>query len=355
MRYAYDILVLFGLSSSLAASGFAAYQRFQPMRWIRNFINRLPSIIIKWFMKLFKEIFKALKYLWKIIASIGGTIKKAGEKIIRQLNRGIQKMLNEIVRGAKKVVKDVEKGGEKAIREVTNGGKRVIRKIGRAVTGVVNEVGGAGRRIANDIARSGERIFNDIRRKVNEAISRIGRFATDAVNKIKEVFDRAWRAIYDEAMRLKRIAEAAARAAAEAAREAARKAEEAANAVANFFCFSGNTPIKLVDGKTVLLKHIKLEDTLINGTIVRATMQIKSSKEDPFYKIYSEELREDVSVTGSHHIKWGDKYIPVREFEKAEKLDTVDDVLYCLVTSDHTIPVGEFTFWDWEDNLIPKA
>jgi hypothetical protein len=355
MRYAYDILVLFGLSSSLAASGFAAYQRFQPMRWIRNFINRLPSIIIKWFMKLFKEIFKALKYLWKIIASIGGTIKKAGEKIIRQLNRGIQKMLNEIVRGAKKVVKDVEKGGEKAIREVTNGGKRVIRKIGRAVTGVVNEVGGAGRRIANDIARSGERIFNDIRRKVNEAISRIGRFATDAVNKIKEVFDRAWRAIYDEAMRLKRIAEAAARAAAEAAREAARKAREAANAAARFFCFSGNTPIKLVDGKTVLLKHIKLEDTLINGTIVRATMQIKSSKEDPFYKIYSEELGEDVFVTGSHHIKWGDKYIPVREFEKAEKLDTVDDVLYCLVTSDHTIPVGEFTFWDWEDNLIPKA
>jgi hypothetical protein len=306
-------------------------------------------------MKLFKEIFKALKYLWKIIASIGGTIKKAGEKIIRQLNRGIQKMLNEIVRGAKKVVKDVEKGGEKAIREVTNGGKRVIRKIGRAVTGVVNEVGGAGRRIANDIARSGERIFNDIRRKVNEAISRIGRFATDAVNKIKEVFDRAWRAIYDEAMRLKRAAEAAARAAAEAARAAARAAAEAAAAARRWFCFSGNTPIKLIDGKTVLLKHIKLEDTLINGTIVQATMQIKSSKEDPFYKIYSEELGEDVFVTGSHHIKCGDKYIPVREFEKAEKLDTVDDVLYCLVTSDHTIPVGEFTFWDWEDNLIPKA
>jgi hypothetical protein len=167
-------------------------------------------------------------------------------------------------------------------------------------------------------------------------------------------------------MRLKRAAEAAARAAAEAAaaaaraaeeaaREVARKAEEAARAAANFFCFSGNTPIKLVDGKTVLLKHIKLEDTLINGTIVQATMQIKSSKEDPFYKIYSEELGEDVFVTGSHYIKCGDKYIPVRDFEKAEKLDTVDDVLYCLVTSDHTIPVGEFTFWDWEDNLIPMT
>ena len=262
-------------------------------------------------------------------------------------------MLREITRGAKKVIRDVERGGQKAIREVTNGGKKVIRKMSRAVTGVVNEIGGTGRRIANDIARSGERIFNDIKRKVNEAIRRIGRFVTDAINKIKEVFDRAWRAIYNEAMRLKRAAEAAARAAAEAARAAARAAAEAAAAARRFFCFSGNTPIKLIDGKTVLLKHIKLEDTLINGTIVRATMQIKSSKEDPFYKIYSEELGEDVFVTGSHHIKWGDKYIPVCEFEKAEKLDTVDDVLYCLVTSDHTIPVGEFTFWDWEDNLIP--
>jgi hypothetical protein len=32
--------------------------------------------------------------------------------------------------------------------------------------------------------------------------------------------------------------------------------------------------------------------------------------------------------------------------------DKCDDILYCLVTSDHTIPVGEFKFWDWEDNLI---
>jgi hypothetical protein len=57
-------------------------------------------------------------------------------------------------------------------------------------------------------------------------------------------------------------------------------------------------------------------------------------------------------VTGYHHIKSGDKYVFVRDFDKSEKLDTVDDELCCLVTSDHTIPVGEFTFWDWEDNLL---
>ena len=26
-----------------------------------------------------------------------------------------------------------------------------------------------------------------------------------------------------------------------------------------------------------------------------------------------------------------------------------DEELSCLITSSHQIPVGEFTFWDWED------
>ena len=29
--------------------------------------------------------------------------------------------------------------------------------------------------------------------------------------------------------------------------------------------------------------------------------------------------------------------------------DLYDDVLYCIITDDHLIPVGEYTFWDWED------
>mgnify|MGYP000536271059 CR=1 FL=1 len=33
----------------------------------------------------------------------------------------------------------------------------------------------------------------------------------------------------------------------------------------------------------------------------------------------------------------------------AEKTNIQDDILSCLVTENHTIPVGEFIFWDWED------
>ena len=43
------------------------------------------------------------------------------------------------------------------------------------------------------------------------------------------------------------------------------------------------------------------------------------------------------------------KYIKVSEFEKAEATEQWDNELSCLITSNNTIPIGEYTFWDWED------
>ena len=377
----YNIIVLLGLSSSLAATGYGAYTYFDPLKWIGNWIKTLPGKVKRFFMWILKEIFKALKGLWKMIQSIGGKIKKAGEDVILKLKDGLEKMIRDISNGAKKAIKTIENGGKKVIRDIDSGGKKVIRTIGGAVTKVTRDISGAGRKMVNEIGKTGEKIFNDIKSKVNQAIRKVGQIAGAAFRKVTELFNRAFNeikkaayAVRDAALAAARWAreqaEAAARAAAAAAEAAARAAEaaaravreaaareakrvaDAANAVASWMCFSGNTPIKLLDGRVIPMKDIKLGDTLINGAIVQATMQIKSSEEDPFYKIYSEELEENVFVTGSHHIKCGDKYILVRDFEKAEKLDTVDDILHCLVTSDHTIPVGEFTFWDWEDNLL---
>ena len=381
----YNIIVLLGLSSSLAATGYGAYTYFDPLKWIGNWIKTLPGKVKRFFMWILKEIFKALKGLWKMIQSIGGKIKKAGEDVIRKLKDGLKKMIRDISNGAKKAIKTIERGGKKVIKDIDRGGKKVIKTIGGAVTKVTRDISGAGRKMVNEIGRTGEKIFNDIKRKVNDAIRKVGQIAGAAFRKVTELFNKAFEEIKKAAYAVRdaalaaarwareqaeaaaraareaaeaaaraaqRAAEAAARATQRAAEAAAREAKRIANAAVSWMCFSGNTPIKLTDGKIVPLKCIKLGDTLINGAIVQATMQIKSSEEDPFYKIYSEELEENVFVTGSHHIKCGDKYILVRDFEKAEKLDTVDDILHCLVTSDHTIPVGEFTFWDWEDNLL---
>ena len=101
------------------------------------------------------------------------------------------------------------------------------------------------------------------------------------------------------------------------------------------------------------MKDIKLDDVLSNGAVVTATMKIRGRKADPYYEIYSEDLQEKIRVTGSHYIKNKNKYCEVKDFPKATKTDEIDDELTCLITSDHTIPVGEYTFWDWEDNLIP--
>lgn len=131
------------------------------------------------------------------------------------------------------------------------------------------------------------------------------------------------------------------------------KRRKALRRVGRFFrCFSPETPIQLRSGKMVLIKNLKLGDTLINGSVVDAVMKIKNYN-DPYYKIYSPELKRDIYVTGKHYIQDGVKYVQVKNLPNAKPTNRVDDVVSCLVTSDHKIPVGNMVFWDWEDNLIP--
>ena len=111
-------------------------------------------------------------------------------------------------------------------------------------------------------------------------------------------------------------------------------------------CFSPETPVTLSNGEIRCMKDLELGDVLANGSIVNATMQIKNDS-DPYYKLPGEIL-----VTGSHYVKDGDTFKQVKNVEKVERTDIVDKIVYCLVTSDHKIPVGDYIFWDWEDNLV---
>ncbi len=134
-----------------------------------------------------------------------------------------------------------------------------------------------------------------------------------------------------------------------------RSAKKTGRAIGKAFkglCFSPETPIKLQNGETVLIKNLKLGDILINGSVVDAVMTIRNT-EDPYYAIYDSELKQDIYVTGSHYVKHEHKYIQVMHLPDAKPTTTIDPVLNCLVTSDHKIPVGSRTFWDWEDNLVP--
>ena len=122
-------------------------------------------------------------------------------------------------------------------------------------------------------------------------------------------------------------------------------------------CFSENTPIKLKNGDIIKMKDIHLGDILENGTEVYGTLRLKGDKENSYYKIWSEKLQEFIFVTGEHKIcpndrinkKELDNYIDVKDFDKSIKTEYWDETLYCLITENHQIPIGEYTFWDWED------
>jgi hypothetical protein len=111
-------------------------------------------------------------------------------------------------------------------------------------------------------------------------------------------------------------------------------------------CFAPETVIKLQNGESRKIHELELGDVLVNGSVVDATMKIKN-QDDPYYK-----LPGDILVTGSHYVKDGDTFKQVKNFPDAEATTQVDSVVYCLVTSDHKIPVGDYVFWDWEDNLV---
>jgi len=116
-------------------------------------------------------------------------------------------------------------------------------------------------------------------------------------------------------------------------------------------CFSPQTPIKLQNGDLIHMKDVELGDVLTNGSTVTAVMKIKIQNE-PYYKIYSLNLDKHIYVTGTHYVKHGDDYVQVKHFPEAKITDTFDSVVYCLITDDHKIPIGEHVFWDWEDNLL---
>jgi len=62
--------------------------------------------------------------------------------------------------------------------------------------------------------------------------------------------------------------------------------------------------------------------------------------------------KKPIFVTGSHLIfdKNIDNFIYVKHFPGATKVDLQTSNLVCLITSDHTIPLGDYIFHDWEDN-----
>ncbi len=122
-------------------------------------------------------------------------------------------------------------------------------------------------------------------------------------------------------------------------------------------CFHPDTKIKLNDGTIKMMKDLNLGDVLENGVKIMATMQLENaSGEHKLYKLEKMGVDgEDIYVTGKHMVysEKQRKYIYVKDFIGAVEQDEVQsDWFSCLITYNHTIPIGQLVFWDWEDDEI---
>ena len=125
-------------------------------------------------------------------------------------------------------------------------------------------------------------------------------------------------------------------------------------------CFDPDTKIQLDTGELIAMKDVKLGAKLKNGSVVQSVMKINNLDENnniinKMYKLENGEKNEPIYVTGSHliydsTIKDFVKVSNYRGTNPAIESNKECPELACLITSDHTIPIGNEIFHDWEDN-----
>ena len=128
-------------------------------------------------------------------------------------------------------------------------------------------------------------------------------------------------------------------------------------------CFHPDTKLQLKSGEILSMKDIPLNSVLQNDTRVCATMQISNLDENGAIveKMYRVKRKsdsagtggvDDILVSGSHLIYDPNtkQFVHVKDLPSSELSEIDCEVLSCLITSDHTIPIGEWIFHDWEDS-----
>jgi hypothetical protein len=119
-------------------------------------------------------------------------------------------------------------------------------------------------------------------------------------------------------------------------------------------CFKDNTKIMLQNGSLKEIKDLNLGDILKNSSTIDGIVKLKNwndygETKEQFYSLPHGENGEDILVTGRHLIWLNNKWDFVKNHPLAIKTDQSDKILYCLITDNHHISIGDHVFWDWED------
>ena len=119
-------------------------------------------------------------------------------------------------------------------------------------------------------------------------------------------------------------------------------------------CFHPDTILD-VCGKDVKMRDIQLGTPLKYNSHVCAVMQINNMDKnnnyiEDLYEINTN--KQTILVSGSHLIydRKSDDFIHVKDYHDAKLSEHKTEWFSCLITSNHTIPIDNLIFHDWEDN-----
>jgi len=128
-------------------------------------------------------------------------------------------------------------------------------------------------------------------------------------------------------------------------------------------CFEPDTLVDVLNDEgfqQMKMKDLPLNAILRNGTRVCAVMHISNldnngAQVEKVYKLpyyQTGQPGQNIFVSGSHLVYSYDKkqFVPVHALTEAQETDKVCPTFTCLITNDHTIPIGDWLFHDWEDN-----
>jgi hypothetical protein len=114
------------------------------------------------------------------------------------------------------------------------------------------------------------------------------------------------------------------------------------SAIPKLRCFDENTSISLKNGDIILIKDIKPNQILKDGSIVTAKIKVLSKYLD-MYNL------NNIIVSGCHIVNYDNHWIPVYKHPNAIKINYNLPYLYCLNTNTKSILINNITFTDWDE------
>jgi hypothetical protein len=115
-------------------------------------------------------------------------------------------------------------------------------------------------------------------------------------------------------------------------------------------CFSPHTILTLNTNENKKIKHIKIGDILKNGSKITGILKLANNQY--MYKLKEKGINKNIRVTGKHFILYNNNFIPVENHPHFKLTNKICPFVYNLITDNHLIPIREYLFWDYNDDIF---